>query len=83
MHSVRVLSQLLVSGLFIAVPTNTENFNTHPIITLGLTVILEYLTSVHFLLEWFIRICIHMTDLHLSELFYAQIKEMDSGVFTV
>jgi len=26
MHSVRVSSQLLVSVLFIAVPTNTENF---------------------------------------------------------
>ena len=26
MHSVRVLSQLLVSVLFIAVPINTENF---------------------------------------------------------
>jgi len=30
MHSVRVSSQLLVSGLFIAVPTNTENFDFFP-----------------------------------------------------
>ena len=34
MHSVRVSSQLLVSGLFIAVPTNAENFKFFPTLVL-------------------------------------------------
>ena len=52
MHSVRVSSQLLVSGLFIAVPTNTENFYFFLIAIVSWAASVAILLDVYYYIRW-------------------------------